>query len=103
MVGVAEKMGDMEECPRHSVSLGRRQGWEMGVSQRDPCSSQDLYSLFMHKALDEFTYQSEVSEGDLCAKITELHRANRGEQGAQWKGSGFAQQFQVGGGRVGSI
>ena len=64
--------------------------------------TQDPFSVFVHKAIDELTYDSMVQEGDLCTKITELHKATSGEHGTPWRGSGFKQQYQVsllGGGR----
>eukprot|EP00731_Ephydatia_muelleri_P019169 Em0011g1209a len=72
VAGVAERMGDVGECPCHS----------------------DPYSVLIHKAIDELTYQSSVSEADLGTRITELHRFNHRDNGTSLKGSGFAQQFQ---------
>eukprot|EP00731_Ephydatia_muelleri_P019110 Em0011g1150a len=73
VAGVAERMGDVGECPCHS----------------------DPYSVLIHKAIDELTYQSSVSEADLGTRITELHRFNHRDNGTSLKGSGFAQQFQA--------
>ncbi|KAL5486432.1 hypothetical protein EMCRGX_G018904 [Ephydatia muelleri] len=72
VAGVAERMRDMGECPCHS----------------------DPYSVLIHKAIDELTYQSSVREADLGTRITELHRFNHRDNGTSLKGSGFAQQFQ---------